>query len=75
MSDLINRIKGWLLEISKVLTLVVAVSLLVSILFGPDVPFFGGILTNIKPIIDSLGSEGLGVVIALLIILGYWSNK
>tara|TARA_B100001245_G_C22728485_1_gene353746 strand:- start:83 stop:310 length:228 start_codon:yes stop_codon:yes gene_type:complete len=75
MSDLMNRIKDFLWEIAKLLSLVVSVALLVSILFGPQVPFFGGVLDNISPIIDSLGSEGLGVVIALLIILGYWNNR
>ncbi|MDG2061143.1 MAG: hypothetical protein P8J93_04930 [SAR86 cluster bacterium] len=75
MSDLINRISDWLWELTKVLSLVVSVALLVSVLFGPGTPFFGGVLDNIKPIIDTLGSEGLGVVIALIIILGYWNNR
>ncbi len=75
MSDMINRLKDWLWEISKVLSLVIAVSFLVAVLFGPDVPFFGGILGNIGPIIDILGSEGLGVIIALIIILGYLNNR
>ena len=73
--DLIERIKGWLWEATKLLALVVAVSVLDSILFGPTAPIFGNVLTNIEPVIESLGSEGLAVIIALIIILGIWRDK
>ncbi|MBE19575.1 MAG: hypothetical protein ACJ0GU_04675 [Gammaproteobacteria bacterium] len=73
--DLIERIKQWLWEATKLLALVVAVSVLVSILFGPTAPFFGNVLTNIEPVIESLGSEGLAVIIALIIILGIWRDR
>ena len=73
--DLVERIKGWLWEATKLLALVVAVSVLVSILFGPTAPFFGNVLTNIEPVIESLGSEGLAVIIALIIILGIWRDR
>ena len=73
--DLIKRIKYWLWEATKLLALIVAVSVLVSILFGPSAPFFGNVLTNLEPIIATLGSEGLGVIIALMLILGIWNGR
>ena len=73
--DLVERIKSWLWEATKLLSLVVAVSVLVSILFGPTAPFFGNVLTNIEPVIATLGSEGLAVIIALIIILGIWNGR
>ena len=73
--DLLEKIKGWLWEATKLLALVVAVSVLVSILFGPSAPFFGNVLTNIAPVIETLGSEGLAVIIALIIILGVWNGR
>tara|TARA_B100001123_G_C15291654_1_gene1017683 strand:- start:1979 stop:2206 length:228 start_codon:yes stop_codon:yes gene_type:complete len=73
--DLFNRIEGWLWQATKILALVAAVSILVSILFGPNAPFFGGVLENIEPIIETLGSEGLAVIIALIIILGVWRGR
>tara|TARA_Y100001949_G_C15973534_1_gene325045 strand:- start:92 stop:319 length:228 start_codon:yes stop_codon:yes gene_type:complete len=73
--DLLGKIKGWLWEATKLLALVVAVSVLVSILFGPTAPFFGNVLTNIEPVIATLGSEGLAVIIALIIILGIWNGR
>ena len=73
--DLLEKIKYWLWEATKLLSLIVAVSILVSILFGPSAPFFGDVLTNIGPIIETLGSEGLAVIIALIIILGVWRGR
>ena len=73
--DLLARVKGWLWEATKLLALIVAVSVLVSILFGTSAPFFGNVLTNIEPVIATLGSEGLAVIIALIIILGVWNSR
>ena len=73
--DLVERIKSWLWEATKILALIVAVSVLVSILFGPSAPFFGSVLTNLEPVIATLGSEGLAVIIALIIILGIWNGR
>ena len=72
---LLEKIKNWLLEATKLLGLIVAVSILVSILFGASAPFFGSVLSNIEPVIATLGSEGLAVIIALIIILGVWNGK
>ena len=75
MLDRIERLKDWLWEITKILSLVVAVSLLVAALFGPDAPFFGAVLGNLEPVINSLGSEGLGLIIALIIIIAVWRGR
>ena len=75
MLDFINRLKEWLWEITKILSLVVAVAILTSILFGTGVPFFGGVMENIQPVIETLGSEGLGLIIALIIILSVWRSR
>ena len=72
---LLEKIKNWLLEATKLLGLIVAVSILVSILFGASAPFFGSVLSNIEPVIATLGSEGLAVIIALIIILGVWNSR
>ena len=73
--DLLVKAKSILWEISTILGLVLAVSVLVSTLFGPDVPFLGGILNNIQGVVEALGSEGLGLIIAIIIILNIWKQK
>jgi hypothetical protein len=73
--NLLEKTKTILWETSTILGLVLAVSVLVSTLFGPDVPFFGGVLNNVQGVIEALGSEGLGLIIAIIIILNVWNRK
>jgi hypothetical protein len=75
MLDFVSKFQGILWEITKFLALVVAVSILVSMLFGTEVPFFGGILENTQNVITLLGSEGLGLIIAIIIILSVWNSR
>jgi hypothetical protein len=75
MLDLMRRLKDLLWETAKFLALVVAVAILVSTLFGTGVPFFGGILSNTQSVIQILGSEGLGLIIAIIIILSVWNSR
>ena len=75
MLDIMDRLGSALWQITKFLSLVVAVSILISMLFGTGVPFFGGIMDNTKSVIDALGSEGLGLIIAIIIILSVWNSR
>ena len=75
MIDIYEKTKKFLWEITKFLGLVISVSILVSLLFGPDVPFFGGVLQNVRSVIEVLGSEGLGLIIAIIIILSVWNSR
>ena len=75
MTNIINRISRVLWDITKFLGLIVAVAILVSMLFGSNVPFFGGVLDNTRIIMETLGSEGLGLIIAIIIILSIWNSR
>ena len=75
MLDTINKLSRILWDITKCLALVVAVAILISMLFGNNVPFFGGILENTRIIMETLGSEGLGLIIAIIIILSVWNSR
>ena len=75
MLDAINRISRILWELTKFLALIVAVAILISTLFGNNVPFFGGILENTRIVVETLGSEGLGLIIAIIIILSVWNSR
>ena len=75
MLNYIERIKIGLWELTKLLALLVAVAVLVSTLFGTNVPFFGTILINVQSVIGILGSEGLGLIIAIIIILSVWNSR
>ena len=75
MLNYIERIKKGLWELTKLLALLVAVAVLVSTLFGTNVPFFGNILVNVQSVIGILGPEGLGLIIAIIIILSVWNSR
>ena len=75
MLDTINRLSRILWDLTKFLALVAAVAILISMLFGNNVPFFGGILENTRSIMETLGSEGLGLIIAIIIILSVWNSR
>ena len=75
MLDLVSKFQGFLWGNRKFLALVVAVGILISMLFGTGVPFFGGILENTQNVIALLGSEGLGLIIAIIIILSVWNSR
>ena len=57
----LETIKNFLYKITEVLALLVAVSLLVGIIFGPETAFFGSVVSTI-------GEEGLIALVSLLII-------
>ena len=74
MSKLFEILKKQLWEAAEILAAVLAVAVLVSGLFGPDVPFFGGIMANNQGVIDTLGSAGLGVIVAVMILTNIWKR-
>ena len=64
----LETLKSFLYKVTEVLTLFVAVSLLVGIIFGPETAFFGSVVSNFSSILSVIGEEGLIALISLLII-------
>ncbi len=48
MNKFFKKLTKQLWEVVEILAAVLAVAVLVSALFGPDVPFFGGIMGNVQ---------------------------
>ena len=71
----LQEVKKWIGEVTEILLLLVALGVVVQILFGDTVFFFGGILPNLTKLITSLGENGLVGLIALSIILYLFSRK
>jgi len=61
--------KKWIGEITEISLLLIALGIVIEILFGSTVPFFGGIITNLTGLLSTLGEHGLVGLIALGIIL------
>lgn len=67
--NFLEDVKKWLGEITEIALLLIALAIVVEILFGAKVLFFGGIVTNITTLINTLGENGFVGLIALGIIL------
>jgi hypothetical protein len=65
----LEEIKKWLGEITEIALLLIALGIVIEILFGSTVPFFGGIVANLTGLLSTLGENGLVGLIALAIIL------
>lgn len=65
----LQEVKKWLGEITEILLLFVALGVVVEILFGSQVSFFGGVVSNLTALIGQFGEDGLVGLIALGIIL------
>ena len=71
----LQELKKWLGEITEIALLLVALGIVIEILFGQAVPFFGGIVANLTTLLQTLGENGLVGLIALAIILFLFHRK
>ena len=55
----LEEIKRWLGELVEIALLLIAIGIIVEILFGSTVPFFGGIILNLTALLNTLGDNGL----------------
>jgi hypothetical protein len=65
----LEETKRWLGEITEIALLLVALGIVVEILFGKNVPFFGSIISNLTVLLNMLGDNGLVGLIALGVIV------
>ena len=62
------KIKEFLEKLTEVLLLVVAVSLLLGVLFGPEAAFIGSVYQNFALILNSIGQDGVIALVSVAII-------
>jgi|TARA_B110000261_G_scaffold126227_1_gene140986 hypothetical protein len=70
MNDWINKIKSYLNKFLEIAVLLLAVSVIAEIVFGPNVAFFGSqVTTNLIALLNSLGSQGTAAIIIVLAVI------
>ena len=67
----LKSIIKFLNSIIDILIPIIAVSLLLGVVFGPDAPYVGSIYLNLNQVISMIGQDGLLGLIAIIIILFY----
>ena len=66
----INKVKGYLNKFVELGVLLLAVSVLAEIIFGPNVAFFGSQVTsNLIGLLNSLGEQGVAALIVVFAII------
>ena len=70
MSSLISKTKDYLNKFLEVGVLLLAVSVIAEILFGPNVPFFGSTVTNnLITLLNNLGDQGIAALIVVFALM------
>ena len=70
MSGWISRIKGYLNKFLELGVLLLAVSVIAEVLFGPNVAFFGShVTTNLIGLLNSLGEQGIAALIIVFAVI------
>ena len=70
MINWINQIKTYLNKFLEIAVLLLAVSVIAEIVFGPNVAFFGSQVTkNLVALLNSLGSQGTAAIIIVLAVI------
>ncbi|MBA7478206.1 hypothetical protein ES707_13627 [subsurface metagenome] len=75
MMRFLEEAKKWIGEITEIFLLLIALGIVLEILFGPAVLFFGQIIPNLTKLLSSLGENGLAGLIALSVILFLFYRK
>ena len=71
---MMDTIKGFLRGIMDVALVVIPLSVVLGIIFGPSVPFIGtAVVGNISALVSSLGGNGLVGIIVLGIL--WWLSR
>ena len=70
MKNWISKVKYYLNSFIEVGVLLLAVSVIAEVIFGPNVAFFGSQVTeNLIRLLDSLGSQGIAALIIVFAVI------
>ena len=70
MNTWISKVKYYLNSFLEVGVLLLAVSVIAEVIFGPKVPFFGSQVTeNLIRLLNSLGSQGIAALIIVFAVI------
>ena len=69
-----NRIKGWIGELTDITVALVALGVAAGAVFGMDVPLVGAVLGNLVDLINALGDAGVVGIIVLAILSGMYGR-
>ena len=70
MNNWISKIKSYLNKFLELGVLLLAISVIAEIVFGPNVAFFGSqVTTNLINLLNSLGEQGIAALIIVFAVI------
>jgi len=73
--DAMARIKMWIGGLTDIGLMLLALAIVAALLVGGQLPFFGGVVSNIIGLVGDLGKNGLVGLIAVAIIMWLFSKR
>ena len=73
--DAIAKIKMWIGAITDIGLMLLALAIVASLLVGGNLPFFGGVVSNITSLVKDLGASGLVGLITLGVIFWLFAKR
>jgi hypothetical protein len=70
--DKVKAVIGQIVDIGLAL---IALAIVAQVLFGANLPFFGGVVGNLVGVVKDLGANGLVGLIALAVILWLFGKR
>jgi hypothetical protein len=71
----IDTLKDWVGALTELGLMLLALAIVLSLLVGSNLPFFGTVSANIMGLVKDLGSNGHVGLIALGVILWLFANR
>lgn len=71
----IETLKEWIGALTELGLMLLALAIVLALLVGANLPFFGTVTANIMAMVKDLGGNGLIGLIALGLILWLFSNR
>lgn len=73
--EMFDKAKAWIMRITELGLLLVALGIVLQMLFGNNVAFFGDIVGNVMKLVTALGSNGVVGLVAIAVILYLFVRK
>lgn len=71
----IDTIKDWVGALTELALMLLGLAIVLALLVGSNLPFFGTVTANLMGFVKDLGSNGLVGLITLGLILWLFSNR
>ena len=73
--SMMEKAKKWFAQVTELGLLLIALAIVLDVLVVGELPFFGGVVSELINLIDTLGDNGIVGLIAVAIILWLFAKR